>query len=976
MEPLFSLHQRVRTVSQAHGYLLTFSILGILSIILLIFSLFFSYRQTENTIKISSANEAHILASQMDATLRRIRSGSDLIIETLLQNTLAGTQLSPQVGGVNQHLEALGRYFPEVSGHLFYNAAGQLLFNGNPGLEPLDIKAIPLYHQIKDHPQGGLFFSETLQAHAEHPGTVIACQALLDEAGALQGIIVTPVNLLYFNALFSMMDVGKEGMVSIRRSDTSRLVVRWPKNLLGINKEARDIPPQQQVQAGVVKGVVRYVGRTDGVDRIFAFHSLPDFPFYVLVGRAVSEQFAGWYRMATISSALTCTGILLLGLFLYRLKTSEQRLHRSEFQYQAIVENQHDAVCRWLPDTTLTFANEQYKALFSSETNDLIGRRWVEFAPPNKRAAILATFARVAEGDKPISVENSVVLRDGTVRSFHWITGPLLDAQGKCVEFQSVGRDITERKQAETALLAERQNLIDIIDSLPDATLIIDTDQRLVVWNKAAEVMTGVQRDGLLGQGDYAYAVPFYGERRPILIDLLTISEQEREGSYADIHRVKESIYAETFIQRLNNGEGAYLCGIAAPLYDRSGVRTGAIEVIKDITALKKSEQSNSLLQEQLLQSQKMEAIGQLAGGVAHDFNNMLGVIIGYSELILEQVNPSQQFHTELEEIRKAAQRSAELTRQLLTFARKQTVVPKVLDLNQTVEGMLNMLRRLIGENINLIWMPGINLWPINMDPSQIDQILANLCVNARDAIAGVGKIAIETENALFDEQYCHTHAGFMPGEYVKIAVSDTGKGMSRETLSHIFEPFFTTKRVGEGTGLGLSTVYGAVKQNNGFINTYSEPGQGTTCTIYLPRHVARTTEANMQADAAPVRGGDEVILLVEDEPTILVMARVMLESLGYTVLAAGSPSQAIHLAGEFVGQIDLLLTDVVMPEMNGRDLMTRIGESRPATRYLFMSGYTANIIAKQGMLEEGIAFIQKPFAKSDLAAKVREVLG
>lgn len=393
------------------------------------------------------------------------------------------------------------------------------------------------------------------------------------------------------------------------------------------------------------------------------------------------------------------------------------------------------------------------------------------------------------------------------------------------------------------------------------------------------------------------------------------------------------------------------------------------------IAEQKQAEKDKDRLQAQLTQAQKMEAVGQLAGGVAHDFNNMLGVIIGYSELILEQMDPSQQFHSELKEILKASRRSADLTRQLLTFARKQTIAPRVLDLNQTIEGMLNMLRRLIGENISLSWMPGFGLWPINMDPSQIDQILANLCVNARDAIAGVGKLTVETKNASFDKEYCATHAGSLLGDYVRITVSDTGSGMDQETLAHIFEPFFTTKDVGEGTGLGLATVYGAVKQNNGFINVYCEPEQGTTFTIYIPRHVETTTKTQVTASPKPVVRGDEIVMLVEDEPTLLEMSKMMLERLGYTVLAAGNPREAMRLASEYAGQIHLLATDVIMPEMNGRELSVRLLESRPEMKCLFMSGYTANIIANQGVLKKGVPFIQKPFSKNELAAKVREAM-
>ena len=287
--------------------------------------------------------------------------------------------------------------------------------------------------------------------------------------------------------------------------------------------------------------------------------------------------------------------------------------------------------------------------------------------------------------------------------------------------------------------------------------------------------------------------------------------------------------------------KGAYLWGVAVPLYDRSGLRTGAIEVIKDITELKKSEKANIQLQEQLVQAQKIESVGRLAGGVAHDFNNMLGVILGHAELAQQQLDKTQPLFYSLEEIHKAAQRSADITRQLLAFARKQTIAPQIIDLNESVAGMLTMLRRLIGEDIDLAWLPGKSLGSVNMDPSQLDQILANLFVNARDAIVDTGKVTIETDNVAFDEAYCRVHAGFIPGEYVMLAVSDNGCGMDMETMSHLFEPFFTTKEMDKGTGLGLAMIYGIVKQNNGFINVYSEPGQGTTFKIYLPRHGGST---------------------------------------------------------------------------------------------------------------------------------------
>ena len=403
---------------------------------------------------------------------------------------------------------------------------------------------------------------------------------------------------------------------------------------------------------------------------------------------------------------------------------------------------------------------------------------------------------------------------------------------------------------------------------------------------------------------------------------------------------------------------------------DRS--RRALLSMLED---QKRGESERDKLRAQLLQAQKMEAVGRLAGGVAHDFNNMLSVIMGNAELAMQGLDPSQPLCGSLQEILRAAERSAGLTRQLLAFARRQTIAPKVLDLNDTVEGMLKMLRRLIGEDIDLTWHPEAGLWPVKLDPSQVDQILANLCVNARDAIAGVGEITIDTGRAVFDEVTCARHAEMLPGEYVMLAVSDNGCGIDKTALQHLFEPFYTTKEIGRGTGLGLATVYGIVKQNGGYIDVYSELGKGTTVKIYLPRDATPPAEGAMAGAPRVQRGRGETILVVEDEPAILQVGQVLLESIGYTVLAAGTPEQALRLADEHDGEIDLLVTDVIMPRMSGKELADRLQPSRPGMRCLFMSGYTSSVIAHRGVLDEGVQFIQKPFMMLTLAAKVREVL-
>ncbi|MDA3897465.1 MAG: GAF domain-containing protein [Desulfobacteraceae bacterium] len=394
----------------------------------------------------------------------------------------------------------------------------------------------------------------------------------------------------------------------------------------------------------------------------------------------------------------------------------------------------------------------------------------------------------------------------------------------------------------------------------------------------------------------------------------------------------------------------------------------GFVVTARDITKIEN-------LQAQLRQAQKIESVGRLAGGVAHDYNNALSAIIGFTEMAMTDLAPNDPNRENLDEVLKAAKRATEITRQLLAFARKQTIAPKVLDVNERVESMFNMLQRLIGEDIDLAWLPGKMLWPVKMDPSQVDQILINLCVNARDAIDGVGKVTIETTEITFDTTYCDDHAGFVSGDFVQLAVSDNGCGMDGETLDNIFEPFFTTKDVNKGTGLGLATVYGIVKQNNGFINVYSEPGKGTTFRIYLPRHQGKIVEIQDESPAEIPHSRGETVLIVEDDLQILKLARQILKGLGYTVLISGTPLEAIGLAEESAGEIHLLVTDVIMPEMNGRELSERLKAFYPDLKCIFMSGYTANVIAHHGVLDEGVQFIQKPFSRRDLAISVRKAL-
>ncbi len=393
-----------------------------------------------------------------------------------------------------------------------------------------------------------------------------------------------------------------------------------------------------------------------------------------------------------------------------------------------------------------------------------------------------------------------------------------------------------------------------------------------------------------------------------------------------------------------------------------------------DITDRKRAEEEHDKLQAQLHQSQKMESVGRLAGGVAHDFNNMLAVILSRSELLLMGTPKDHSSYEEIEEIIKVAKRSAGLTSQLLAFARRQSIVPEILDLNDAVTRTLSMLRYLIGENVDLIWRPGTDVWPVEMDPGQVDQILANLCVNARDAIAGHGSVVIETRNVDSKATEVGGRAGLLPSSYVELTVRDDGCGMDPDVLANIFEPFFTTKATGQGTGLGLSTVYGIVRQNDGFIEVESTPQAGSTFHIFLPRYQGAVGQHTLEPTSALPEGHGETILLVEDEASLLVTARSMLDKLGYNVLAAASPKEALQQLSNDT-EVDLLLTDVVMPGMNGRELAERVCQMQPGIRVLFMSGYAPDAVLETSNLGTGVRYIQKPFTIKAMATSLRWAL-
>jgi PAS domain S-box-containing protein len=598
-----------------------------------------------------------------------------------------------------------------------------------------------------------------------------------------------------------------------------------------------------------------------------------------------------------------------------------------------------------------------FERLYGAKEADIVGKTDYDFVDKELADFFRENDQKAMTAGKPSSYEECVTFTDDGHRALLDSTKtPMLDEDGKIVGVLGVGRDVTERKQTEDKIKEALSFNQQIIDSAKQGIIVYDLSLRYRVWNPFMEQITGVKAADVLGKTPLE-VFPFL-EGSGVLERLQTILK----GKTAD--SVEFPFHIET------TGKSGWTSDSSAALSNATGEVIGVIGIVQNLTEQRET-------QAQLQQAQKMESIGRLAGGVAHDFNNMLSVILGHAELGLMHLDPTHRVCNDLKEISKTAERSADLTRQLLAFARKQTVSPKVVDLNGIISGMLKMLQGLIGENIHLTCQSAANLWSVKVDPSQIDQILANLCVNARDAIKDNGRITIETQNCTIDTNFCKNHLEAVPGEYVRLSVSDDGVGMDKETILHVFEPFYTTKALGKGTGLGLSTVYGAVKQNNGFINIYSEPGHGTTFSIYLPRDAGSRSGQTMEEEGsvAQVARGQETILLVEDDPAILNVTSQMLEGQGYTVLKASAPGEALQLVSEHSGMIHLLMTDVVMPELNGSDLAKKILASYPQIKRLFMSGYTADVIAHHGVLDEGVHFIQKPFSLSNMAAKVREVL-
>ncbi|MGM0417853.1 MAG: PAS domain S-box protein [Thermodesulfobacteriota bacterium] len=636
------------------------------------------------------------------------------------------------------------------------------------------------------------------------------------------------------------------------------------------------------------------------------------------------------------------------------IKKTNEALKKSEERFDLAMQFSNDGIFDWnLLDNSIYYS-PGWKKMLGYEDHELENdfSQWEKLTPEEDVKASWKMLNELFEGKRDrFEIEFRMKHKNGWWVNILARANVIFDNNGKATRVVGTHIDITQRKKAEESLRKHHERFLKVLDSIDAAIHVADLDTcEILFMNKYMKETFGRDMTG----------------------ENCLISLKQQSGP-------PQSKSSELLFDSKGNPSGVHVWQAQNPNTGRIYVnhdraiewtdgRLARIQIATDITELVK-------IEEQLRHNQKIESIGRLAGGVAHDFNNMLSIIIGNTEMVYETMEDENPYKNHLIEIKKASKRSAELTKQLLAFARKQTIDPKILDLNTTIEKMLQMLKRLIGENINLKWTPEDNLWNVKIDPTQLDQLLVNLCVNSKDAIIDVGEIEIGTKNIRADKKYCQKNLECVPGEYVMIYVHDTGSGMDSKTIENLFEPFFTTKDLGKGTGLGLATVHGIVKQNNGFIDVYSKPDEGTDFMIYLPRFEGEEKINQANNNDKETESGSETILLVEDEESIMKMTSLILEKQGYNVITTTKANEAIKHADTYTGKIDLLITDVIMPEMNGKDLADKLQKKYPSLECLFMSGYTANVIAGHGVLENDMNFIQKPFTKKELLLKIREIL-
>ncbi|MDR3629430.1 MAG: PAS domain S-box protein [Desulfocapsaceae bacterium] len=880
-------------------------------------------------------------------------------------------------GGINR--EALNEYIakqhvrlPEIGAIRVTNEQGEVVYGtGNPTISLANVSDRDYFRQLYENPEAGLVVSKPVIGRIAGKWMIALSRRISQPDGSIAGVVYSTVLMDYIDTLFSSLEIGKHGVIGIRDADLG-LVTFFPKTQGKKDEIGSRILNHRLVELIMTKpetGTYTAVSEWDDIERTLTYQKIGPYPLYMFVGRATTDYLAPWYREIVRSLALLALFFLISAFSarqIYCRRTKEiwamESLRQSEERFRVLIEHAPEAILVYdLDQDRYVAANLKAETLFGCIRAELM-RKNIQFFykmdPPDKQEAQAAvtTYVEQAMAGEKIDFETAVHSADGRNPTCEVHLVRLPSEQSRLLRISLI--DITERRRARELLRASESKFRALADNSPLAIcMATGIEQNAVYINHTFLTLFGYSLNELHCMAKWwprAYPEEAYRSQ---------VSEEwQRRVEYA-IETESDMEPMETFV---TSKDGS----VKNILWDFRIVGNDTIAFGLDLTELRRTEA-------QLHQSQKMESLGRLAAGIAHDFNNMLSIILGAAELSLTDTPEESGTGQHLMAIKTAAERSRDITRQLLAFSRKGIIEPKPISLNAQISTSQKNMGRLIGEDVTLTFHPdpASDLWKVKIDPSQLDQILMNLVANARDAMPDGGALTFETANISIHDEYNCLYTKARPGDYIQLTVSDTGCGMDRETREHIFEPFFTTKNVGKGTGLGLATVYGIITQNNGFINCYSEPGQGTVFRIYFPRLMEDDTVVEKQTVPVTAYTISERILLVDDEELLLSTTTKLLEKIGYTVIQAQSPEEAISICKQGDQQIDLILTDVVMPGINGREMVDRIKIISPEVKVLFMSGYTSDMVAQRGIVEEGMHYINKPFSMNQLKKKIKDTL-
>ncbi|MBI1776721.1 MAG: PAS domain S-box protein [Proteobacteria bacterium] len=945
-----------------------------------------TYHDAINDAETSTANLAVVLDEHLQRTLRVIEVTVEGLADTLRSEESTDR---PDPDHIQPFLEERKRSAKELFNIFVIDADGGSVVDALGSRESVDLSERPYFKVHRQDPKSGIVISEPSTRLASRDRDVVVSHRLSKLDGSFAGVLGASVSADYFEDFYRSIDVGRQGAVALRMRSGAIVAKQPAAETLPKRMVKADSTIAAAVAAGRSIGSLDHVSRTDGVRRAVSFRAAAGSPFIVSVGRAYVDFLASWWsglwRLGIVTAILVAVAAAACWWILRQMVTREKTdtvnraaeraavkaVRRSESRERRMRERLEMILSR-MPlgcmvtdaDFRYTYANSASEKIFGYTLEEMMRRSSLEMiVPVEERDAVEARRERLRRGAMDVHGVSNHARKDGGTITCEWHNTPLLDKDGSFEGIISLCQDITERRRSEVEIARSqrqeretRQRLETILAHTPLGCVVADAEFRYTYWNSAAERMFGYSSTEVMGLDPIGTIVPV----------------EERDEAEARRARLRKGdMYIHGVSKRVRKDGSIFDCEWHnTPLMGVDGSYQGVVTLCQDITERRNTEAA-------LRQSAKMEAVGQLTGGVAHDFNNLLTVIMANLELLELSFKDRPEENASFQAALGAALRGAELTNQLLTFSRRQKLEPRVAQINELVEGMTRLLQRTIGENIEISLTTAPDLWSVQVDPTQLETALTNLVVNARDAMPNGGKLVIETANAPLDEVYAAQHAEVTAGDYVALSVSDTGTGMPPEVVARVFEPFFTTKEVGKGTGLGMSMVFGFVKQSGGHVKIYSEVGHGTTIHLYLPRaaHTADATALPASAEMpAPAQNG-EVILLVEDEESVRAIVVQNLLHLGYQVVDAMDGPSALELLDRS-GRVDLLFTDMVMPGgMNGTELAARARQRRPGLKILFTSGYTEPALASQMLRIDGAAVLPKPYRIADLGRKVRDIL-